>query len=219
MDQLPGSAQAAGRGAEAFAGVSWRICRISRLSLAQRPRNKFSSGVRKVGKVDNHATAGRAKAQLRHNVLDEIGAGHAKVFDAFAGDGAMWRAVWRQAGAYVGCDATWYRDERQVFVADNRRVLRAIDLAPFNVFDLDAYGSPWEQAMIIAARRPVRAGARRKKSRRARGRGGLRFSSGFGSARPSAGGSAPASPGSPGPCRSRRPSHAGRAPCPRRSPA
>jgi hypothetical protein len=45
-----------------------------------------------------------------------------------------------------------------MFAADNRRVLRAIDLAPFNVFDLDAYGSPWEQAIIIADRRRVAPG-------------------------------------------------------------
>jgi hypothetical protein len=39
-------------------------------------------------------------------------------------------------------------------------VLRAIDLATFNVFDLDAYGSPWEQALIIAARRTLKPGER-----------------------------------------------------------
>jgi hypothetical protein len=127
--------------------------------LAQRPRNKFSSGVKAVSKVDNHAAAARAKAELRQNVLDSMD-GPVEVFDAFAGSGEMWRRVWHKAAAYVGCDTTWYRDERLVFVADNRRVLRAIDLAPFNIFDLDAYGSPWEQAIIIAARRPVRPGER-----------------------------------------------------------
>ncbi len=126
--------------------------------MAQRPRNKFSSGVKAVGKVNNHAVAGKAKALLRLNVLGEIE--RAVVFDAFAGSGEMFRQVWHQAAGYVGCDTTWYRDERRVFVADNRRVLRAIDLAPFNVFDLDSYGSPWEQAIIIAARRPVQRGER-----------------------------------------------------------
>jgi hypothetical protein len=30
----------------------------------------------------------------------------------------------------------------------------------FTVFDLDAFGSPWEQALILAARRPVAPGER-----------------------------------------------------------
>jgi hypothetical protein len=126
--------------------------------LAQRPRNKFSSGVRLANKVDNHPIAEKAKAGIRQRVLDEML--QPRVFDAFAGSGTMWRAVWREADSYVGCDTTWYRDERIVFVADNCRVLRAIDLSAFNLFDLDAYGSPWEQALIIAARRPVAPGER-----------------------------------------------------------
>lgn len=63
-------------------------------------------------------------------------------------------------GGYVGCDLRWFQDERLAFVADNRRVLRSLDLRQFSVFDLDAYGSPWEQALIIAARRPVAPGER-----------------------------------------------------------
>lgn len=125
--------------------------------MAQPRRNKFSRTVAASTKVHNNPAAERAKAELRQNVLDVIGAG-AHVFDAFAGDGLMWRRVWHEAADYVGCDTTWYRDERRMFVADNRRVLRSIDLSRFNIFDLDAHGSPWEQAMIIAARRAVSPG-------------------------------------------------------------
>ncbi len=39
-----------------------------------------------------------------------------------------------------------------------RRVMRAIDLHVYNVFDLDAHGSPWEQAAILAARRKMAPG-------------------------------------------------------------
>ena len=129
--------------------------------MARPPPSKFSRGLRKK-KINNHAgAAARAKVQVRENVLDEIsraGIDGVHVFDAFAGDGEMWRQVWRKADSYVGCDMTWYRDERVVFAGDNRRVLRAIDLARFNIFDLDAWGSPWEQVMIIAARRRVAPG-------------------------------------------------------------
>jgi hypothetical protein len=110
------------------------------------------------GKTNNHGAATKAKAEIRRRVMVAIGAERAVVFDAFAGDGAMHRAVWHQAAGYVGCDLKWYRDDREAFVADNRRVLRAINLVPFTIFDLDAWGSPWEQAVIVAARRPVAPG-------------------------------------------------------------
>lgn len=83
-----------------------------------------------------------------------------RVFDAFAGPGVMHAAVWKDAAGYVGCDSKWFNDDRLCFVADNRRVLRCIDLSPFTCFDLDAFGSPWEQALIIAARRPTKSGER-----------------------------------------------------------
>jgi hypothetical protein len=111
-------------------------------------------------KVDNAKRGKSAKVALRQMVADAI-EGPLHVFEAFAGTGELYRAVWQhRAASYAGCDLRYFRDGRRVFVADNRRVLRAIDLAAFNVFDLDAYGSPWEQALIIAARRTLKPGER-----------------------------------------------------------
>jgi hypothetical protein len=115
------------------------------------------SSARLSPKTDNNPQAFKAKVQIRENVLKAVGA-KAVVFDGFAGSGEMYSAVWRHAAGYTGCDLKWQRDERLMFSADNRRVLRAIDLAPFTIFDLDAYGSPWEQAIIIADRRRVQPG-------------------------------------------------------------
>jgi hypothetical protein len=108
-------------------------------------------------KTDNNPQAFKAKVDIRRRVLEAIG-DKAGVFDAFAGTGEMYSAIWRQAQRYVGCDLKWNNDGRMMFAADNRRVLRVVDLAPFNVIDLDAYGSPWEQAIIVADRRRVAAG-------------------------------------------------------------
>jgi hypothetical protein len=108
----------------------------------------------RVAKIQNRAGAVGAKVDIRSRVLAAVGAG-ARVFDAFAGAGEMHDAVWRDAAGYAGCDQRWFRDDRLCWVADNRRVLRSIDLAPYSIFDLDAWGSPWEQALIIAARRAV----------------------------------------------------------------
>lgn len=107
--------------------------------------------------IQHSPAAIKAKLEIRARALEVIGK-PSVVFDAFAGDGAMFSGVWNRADRYVGCDLKWIRDGRLMFVADNRRVLRSIDLMPFNVFDLDAFGFPWEQALIVADRRPVKAG-------------------------------------------------------------
>ncbi len=113
---------------------------------------------KKTKKVDNAPGRDKAKITLRKTILDWIGRDEARVFDAFAGEGHMWKEAWREASLYTGCDERWVCDERSAFVADNRRVMRCIDLSPYNVFDLDAYGSPWEQALIVAERRRVAPG-------------------------------------------------------------
>jgi len=107
-------------------------------------------------KVDNNPAAHAAKLKVRELVGNAITP--LRVFDGFAGSGQMYRGAWANAEHYVGCDERRFRDGRLAFVADNRRVMRCIDLAQFNVFDLDAYGSPWEQAIIVADRRPVKPG-------------------------------------------------------------
>jgi hypothetical protein len=119
---------------------------------------RFSASLKSSRKTNNHAAARPAKAEIRQNVLDAVGADTAAVFDAFAGEGVLYREVWSKAGSYLGCDLTWYRDARLCYVADSRRVMRAIDLAPFNVFDFDAWGSPWEHVAILCARRPAAPG-------------------------------------------------------------
>jgi hypothetical protein len=111
-----------------------------------------------IPKVDNAKGAKKAKVQLRRNVLEAIGRRDAHVFDAFAGAGAMYDAVWHEAASYVGCDTHWHQDARTCYVADNQRVLRGIDLTRFTIFDLDAYGAPWDQLTLLAARRPIQAG-------------------------------------------------------------
>ena len=110
-------------------------------------------------KTDNNPQARRAKIAIRQNVLDAIGR-KAGVFDAFAGSGEMFSAVWKNAGAYAGCDLKPQTDSRLMFCADNTRVLRAIDLSRFSIFDFDSYGSPWVQAVILADRRRVAPGER-----------------------------------------------------------
>jgi hypothetical protein len=115
-------------------------------------RRKWGASLNTTAKVDNAKPALAAKIDIRRRIMAAL-CEPPRVFDAFAGAGHMHRAVWSDAPVYVGCDLKWSRDSRIAYVADNRRVMRAIDLQAFNLFDLDAYGSPWEQALILAARR------------------------------------------------------------------
>ena len=124
-----------------------------------KPGRKLSQSTTLGIKVDN-AAGFAAKADIRAKVLECVGPERAAVLDCYAGSGKMHRAVWANAASYAGCDERFFFDRRTCFVCDNRVLLRAIDLNPFNIFDLDAYGSPWEQALIIAARRRVKPGER-----------------------------------------------------------
>jgi hypothetical protein len=91
--------------------------------------------------------------------LEHVGVDEASVLDAFCGSGQMFDAVWKRAANYAGCDErAWDFTGPPRFVCDNVTLLRSIDLATFNVFDLDAYGSPWKAAAVIAARRGWRSG-------------------------------------------------------------
>lgn len=72
---------------------------------------------------------------------------------------------WRRAG-YVGCNPRWFlEDPRPAFVTGKRAVLRGIDLGRFGFFDLDAYGSPREAALMIGGRCTVRPGSSSRSSR------------------------------------------------------
>jgi hypothetical protein len=128
------------------------------------PRIKTTSEKINGWKITQKATspwAAKAKTEIRQQVLEHIGAENCHVFDAFAGEGGMYQAVWKAAASYVGCDKEVFSmDERPAFVAENCRLMRNLDLAPYTVFDMDAYGSPWEQVYILIKRRPVAPGER-----------------------------------------------------------
>lgn len=103
--------------------------------------------------TDNRPSAASTKIQLRQGVLDAIDG--PRVFDAFCGiDGYTHQQVWHRADHYVGVDKEYrWPDPRRRFVADNLDVMAAIDMQDFNVFDFDAYGSPWTQMLALSKTR------------------------------------------------------------------
>lgn len=112
--------------------------------------------------VENSTGAATAtKKRLRKRALAWIGAKDARVFEAFAGSGAMWRAVWRDAAECIGSDVRpVYDPARALYVENCQRVMRAIDMSRFNIVDLDAFGSPWPAAFVLSARRTLAPGER-----------------------------------------------------------
>lgn len=76
----------------------------------------------------------------------------ARVLEGFAGEGRMWRSVWSDFdGACIdrneakARDAAAARDRWACYAGDTERALLAgwMGHVPFDVLDLDAYGSPW----------------------------------------------------------------------------
>lgn len=111
-----------------------------------------------VDKVDNHDASLADKVDIRNRVLKAVGG---RVFDAYAGAGVMWGAVWSKApGGCEGCDLRYFPDERLAFVCDSVRLMRNLDLQPFSIFDFDSWGSPWDNVVVLSARRRVVKGER-----------------------------------------------------------
>jgi hypothetical protein len=85
------------------------------------------------------------------------------VLDLFAGKGEMFGRVWSEAARYRGND----RDIGKVLAhpatchhAPAITVIGSLDLAGWNVIDLDAYGSPWKEVTALASRRSLLPGER-----------------------------------------------------------
>lgn len=112
--------------------------------------------------VDTSQKWRATKISMRSAVLDAVP--HARVLDLFCGvdwASSMWAAVWQRAEAYLGCDWRWAAwDPRRRMVGRNRALVDVLDLQAFNVFDLDAYGSPIVLANMIARRRTWARGER-----------------------------------------------------------
>jgi SAM-dependent methyltransferase len=102
--------------------------------------------------VDHTSEAWPTKVALRWATIDTLALDRpARVLDAFAGHGRLWRAVGRQVGALEVTGIDTNPRTRAALHVDNRRVLPSLDLAAFDVVDLDAYGVPADQAALVAA--------------------------------------------------------------------
>jgi hypothetical protein len=103
-------------------------------------------------KTDNSYLSDKVALRLAHLP----GKGEVRVLDCFAGKGVIWKAVQRLA---PGRDIRVLpieikKDDDLLFhlPGDNTRFLESLDLARFDVIDLDAYGVPYDQLETIFRR-------------------------------------------------------------------
>jgi hypothetical protein len=106
--------------------------------------------------VDN--TDNGVKIKIRRRLISMLNA-PPSVLDCFAGEGKLYAECYKGM-AYLGLDKKKITEGRNLLNIDNLKYLRSADLVRFNIFDLDAYGSPWHQFLIILKRRRIVPGER-----------------------------------------------------------
>ena len=98
----------------------------------------------------------RFKLRLRLETLRRVSTPTPKILDAYAGTGRLWQAVRREFDRPLDITAIDKRPDApwNTIRADNLKVLPTLDLAAFDLVDLDAYGVPATQLAIVAERAP-----------------------------------------------------------------
>lgn len=103
------------------------------------------------GKKTNNAKTD-AKKKIRLKILNSISS--PSVLEVYCGSGDMYYDVWSKADNYLGIDKNKYFDKRATICGDAIKAVSTIDLSEFNIFDIDAYGSPYDVLKIIMQRIP-----------------------------------------------------------------
>ena len=91
-----------------------------------------------------------AKKTLREIALNGIQS--PSVLEFFCGSGESFRAVWHRAKNYTGVDLKAFDDERNTICGNVVDIAKTIDVDKYNIFDLDAYGSPYTVLDILSKR-------------------------------------------------------------------
>lgn len=104
-------------------------------------------------KPKSHNSALSTKIELRRWLVEKLG-GSPMILDCFCAEGMLWERAYDKTPRYLGLDIRQFNDERRTIVCDSRRYLRhsATQLERFDLFDLDAFGTPMEHLGIICNR-------------------------------------------------------------------
>lgn len=90
------------------------------------------------------------KIQLRLNSIEKMES-PIRILECFTGDGVIWDAVRQRTDKEIKILRIDIKPDRKglYLIGDNKKFLSGFDLTTFNIIDLDAYGSPFEQLEII----------------------------------------------------------------------
>ena len=94
---------------------------------------------KKWSKTDNSTVEGKVKLRRKHLPKNS------NVLDLFCGNGNIYKGAYKNnCNMYVGIDKEKVHSEILCVKQDNIVFVEHNDISEFNVFDLDAYGCPWE---------------------------------------------------------------------------
>lgn len=87
------------------------------------------------------------KIKLRLIAIKEYGLKNISVLDAYSGDGRIWYEIQKLHPFPISLTRIDIkRDRRGVYICgDNCKILSSLDLAKYDIIDLDAYGVPFYQ--------------------------------------------------------------------------
>lgn len=102
-------------------------------------------------KTDNHYTADKIALRIKSINWDKFHEKRIKVLDCFGGRGVLWGAIKKKTGADIDRHAIDKRNDITDFHfhGDNVKVMMGIDLAEYDIIDIDAYGIPAEQLSLV----------------------------------------------------------------------
>ncbi|MFZ5440480.1 MAG: hypothetical protein ACOZQL_10755 [Myxococcota bacterium] len=103
----------------------------------------------------HHNSALAPKVAMRRWLVEQLGGiEKVRVLDCFAAKGMLWERAYDRTPNYLGLDIRQFDDERRMVVTDSRRFLRHqdVDVRAWNLFDLDAFGTPLEHLALLCER-------------------------------------------------------------------
>jgi hypothetical protein len=99
----------------------------------------------------------KIKVALRVKSVRALGLEHVNVLDAYAGSGKVWALV-QERVPEISLSFTRIDKKRHpnvdAIIGDNLRIMPSLDLASFDLIDLDSYGVPNRQLRLCATYAP-----------------------------------------------------------------
>lgn len=94
-----------------------------------------------------------AKIEIRENVLKELD--NIQLLEVFAGDGKIYNQCYQgRVNSATGIESSELMPDcgRKIYRGKYKKILRTMDIAKFNLFDINSSGSPWYPFWIICNR-------------------------------------------------------------------